>query len=86
MKLSKQGKIGREMSEFIENSILFRCKNVFIKDFNKVREDFLEYLFSITRNGVLHRKMGFQDLFKYLKDTYEGLNHLATKLELKEAE
>lgn len=84
--LSEQGEIGGEMPDFIENSILFRCKNVFIEDFNKVREDFLDYLFSITRNGVLHRKIGYQDLLKYLKDTYEGLNHLAAKLELKELE
>jgi len=58
---------------------------VFIEDFNKVREDFLYYLFSITRNGVLHRKIMYQDLLKYLKDTYDGLNHLAAKLELKES-
>ena len=81
--LSEQGKIGKEMPNFIENSILFRCKNVFIEDFNKVREDFLDYLFLITINGTLHRKIGYDDLLKYLKDTYDGLNHLAAKLELK---
>ena len=84
--LSEQGKIGEEMPDFIEKSILFRCKNVFIEDFNKIREDFLDYLFSITRNGELHRKIGYQDLLKYLKDTYEGLNHLVAILELKELE
>ena len=82
--LSEQGKIGGKMPDFIEISILFRCKNVFIEDFNKVREDFLDYLFSIAKNGVLHRKLGYLELFKYLKDTYGGLNHLAAKLELKE--
>jgi len=82
--LSEQGKIGGEMPNFIENSILFRHKNVFIEDFNKVREDFLDYLFLITRNGDLHRKIDYHDLLKYLKDTYKGLNHLAAKLELKE--
>ena len=66
--------------------MLFRCKNVFFGDFNKVREEFLNYLFSITRNGVLHRKIAYQDLLKYLKDTYQGLNHLVAKLELKELE
>jgi len=84
--LSEQGKIGGEMPDFIENSILFRCKNAFIGDFNKVREDFLDYLFLITRNGVLHRKIGYLNLLKYLKDTYGGLNHLSAKLELKELE
>lgn len=82
--LSEQGKIGGEILIFIENSILFRCKNVFIEDSNKVREDFLGYLFSIIRNGALHRKIEYQDLLKYLKDTYDGLNHLAAKLKLKE--
>ena len=82
--LSEQGKIGGEMPDFIEISILFRCKNVFIDDFNKVREDFLDYLFSIAKSGVLHRVLGYLDLLKYFKDTYEGLNHLAAKLELKE--
>ncbi len=82
--LSEQGKIGGEMPDFIENSILFRSENEFIDDFNKVREDFLVYLFSITMNGALHRKIVKQDLFKFLKDTYNGLNHLVAKLELKE--
>jgi len=80
--LSEQGKIGGEMPDFIENSILFRSENEFIDDFNKVREDFLVYLFSITMNGALHRKIVKPDLFKFLKDTYNGLNHLVAKLEL----
>ena len=83
--LSEQGKIGEKMPDFIEKSILFRCKNVFIEDFNKVREDFLDYLFSIAKSGVLHRRLGYQDLLKYFKDTYEGLNHLVAKLELRES-
>ena len=82
--LSEQGKIGGEMPDFIESSILFRCKNVFIEDFDKVRDNFLDYLFSITRNGALHRKIGYRDLLQYLKDTYDGLNHLSANLELKE--
>ena len=82
--LSKQGKISGEMPHFIENSILFRCENVFIEDFNKIREDFLDYLFLIIRNGALHRKIKYPDLLKYLKDTYDGLNHLVAKLELKQ--
>ena len=44
---------------------------------------FLDYLFSITMNGALHRKMEYQKLLKYLKDTYGGLDHLAAKLELR---
>ena len=83
--LSGQGIISEEMPDFIEISILFRVKNVFIKDFNKVRDDFLDYLFSIAKNGALHRRLGYQDLLKYFKDTYEGLNHLVAKLELKES-
>ena len=82
--LSEQGKIGGEIPRFIENSILFRCKNVFIEDFNKIREDYLDYLFLMARNGTLHRMLGYKPFLKFLKETYDGLKHLAAKLEPKE--
>ena len=61
---------------FMQESITFRRTDKFTTDFKTLRKNFILYVFSLLRNGKLHRKLEFQEFINYLENSYNGLPYL----------
>jgi len=69
-------KIRKNMLHFMKESMIFRRNDKFSTDFTNLRKSFILFIFSLLRNGTLHRKLEFQELVNYLKKKFNGLPYL----------
>jgi len=74
--LYKKGNFGKELLEFLKECIYFRRKNQFETNFSKLRYKFILYLFSLISKGNLHRKMNYDELVVFLRDSFKGFPYL----------
>ncbi len=74
--LYKKGNINRGLLDFLKENIYFRRKDQFETNFSKLRYKFILYLFSLISKGNLHRKMNYNELVAFLKDSFKGLPYL----------
>jgi len=74
--LYKKGNLDRELLNFLKECIYFRRKNQFETDFSRLRYKFILYLFSLISKGNLHRKMNYEELVAFLKNSFKGFPHL----------
>jgi len=66
----------------MNESTIFRRTDKFSTDFKNLRKNFIFFIFSLLRNGALHRKLEFQELVNYLEKKYNGLPYLARYLKI----
>ncbi len=74
--LQIEDKIKKNMLHFMEESKIFRRTDKFSTDFKILRKNFILFIFSLLRNGALHRKLEFQELVNYLEKKFNGLPYL----------
>jgi hypothetical protein len=65
-----------KMIKFFQEALIFRITGEFKSNFNKLREDFVLYIFSLLQNGSLHRKMEYNDIIEFLTNTFSGFSYL----------
>ena len=75
-------KIRKNMLHFMNESTIFRRTDKFSMDFKNLRKNFILLIFSLLRNGALHRKLEFQELVNYLEKKYNGLPYLVRYLKI----
>lgn len=75
-------KIRKNMLHFMNESTIFRRTDKFSTDFKNLRKNFILFIFSLLRNGALHRKLEFQELVNYLEKKYNGLPYLVRYLKI----
>ena len=75
-------KIRKSMLNFMNESTIFRRTDKFSMDFKNLRKNFILLIFSLLRNGALHRKLEFQELVNYLEKKYNGLPYLVRYLKI----
>jgi hypothetical protein len=66
----------------MNESTIFRRTDKFSTDFKNLRKNFILLIFSLLRNGALHRKLEFQELVNYLEKKYNGLPYLVRYLKI----
>jgi len=69
-------KIRTNTLRFMKESMIFRRNDKFSTDFKNLRKNFILFIFSLLRNGTLHRKLEFQELVNYLEKKFNGLPYL----------
>ena len=74
--LCSQGRLCQIMDRFIENCVIYRTYKEFREDIKILREDFIIYIFTLAREGVLHRNFSTNDLSHLLEITYDGFPNL----------
>lgn len=74
--LYKKGILDGEILDFLKECIYFRRKNRFETGFSKLRYKFILYLFSLISKGNLHRKMDYDELVAFLRDSFKGFPYL----------
>ncbi|TFG29509.1 MAG: hypothetical protein EU532_02925 [Promethearchaeota archaeon] len=75
-KLHEQNILDDLIVDCMKQSILFRRSNTFPEDYIKLRNKLVLYIFALIGKGKLHRKMNFNELKYYLKNTFRGLKYL----------
>jgi hypothetical protein len=75
-------KIRKNMLHFMKESKLFRRTDKFSTDFKNLRKNFILFIFSLLRNGTLHRKLEFQELVNYLEKKFNGLPYLTRYIKM----
>ena len=75
-------KIRKNTLHFMNESIIFRRNDKFSTDFTNLRKNFILFIFSLLRNGSLHRKLEFQELVKYLEKKFNGLPYLTSYIKI----
>jgi len=79
--LVKKHVLDKNILQFLENCILYRRKDEFKMEFHDLRKEFMEYLYYLLGNGKLHRKMNYNELMKFLKNSFRGFKFLIQILE-----
>ena len=74
--LCSQGKLSQIMDRFIENCVIYRITHEFREDVKILRKDFITYVFTLAKEGALHRKFETKDLLNLLENTYGGFPNL----------
>jgi hypothetical protein len=74
--LRLDSKIRKTMLHYMNESYLFRRTNKFSIDFKTLRKNFIFFIISLLRSGVLHKKLEFQDIIDYLGKKFNGLPYL----------
>jgi hypothetical protein len=74
--LQIDNKIKINIQHFIKESKIFRRTDKFSTNFKILRKNFIFFIFSLLRNGSLHRKLEFQELINYLGKKFNGLPYL----------
>jgi hypothetical protein len=74
--LQIDNKIKKNIQYFIKESKIFRRTDKFSTNFKILRKNFIFFIFSLLRNGSLHRKLEFQELVNYLEKKFNGLPYL----------
>jgi hypothetical protein len=68
--------IKKNLVHFLQESINFRRTDKFTSDFKTLRKNFIFYIFSLLKNGKIHRKLEFQEFVNYLNNYFNGLPYL----------
>ncbi len=71
-----EDKIKKNMLHFMRESINFRRTNKFSTEFKILMKNFIFFIFSLLRNGDLHRKLEFQEFVNFLEIKFNGLPYL----------
>ncbi|NVM18235.1 MAG: hypothetical protein HWN80_11015 [Candidatus Lokiarchaeota archaeon] len=80
--LQIENNIRKNTLHFMKESNIFRRTDKFSIDFKILRKNFIFFIFSLLRNGSLHRKLEFQDLVNYLENKFNGLPFLTKYIKL----
>lgn len=65
-----------DMKGYFEETIIFRNTGYYITEFEKLRKEFIKFIFSLLETGGLHKKMTVSELDEYLTTTFSGFSHL----------
>lgn len=74
--LYKKVNIDRKLLDFLKESIYFKRKNQFETNFSKLRYKFILFLFSLISKGKLHRKMNYDEIFGFLRNSFKAFPYL----------
>ncbi|MFX1279313.1 MAG: hypothetical protein ACFFA3_07840 [Promethearchaeota archaeon] len=66
----------KEIEQFFEETIVFRTTGYYITKFEKLRDNFIKFVFFLLKNGILHKMMQFSELKNYLASSFSGFHHL----------
>ncbi|MBY9010773.1 MAG: hypothetical protein KGD70_00185 [Candidatus Lokiarchaeota archaeon] len=80
--LQIDNKIKKNIQYFIKESKIFRRTDKFSTNFKILRKNFIFFIFSLLRNGSLHRKLEFQELVNYLEKKFNGLPYLTRYIKI----
>jgi hypothetical protein len=61
---------------YFEETIIFRSTGHFMTEFDKLRKEFINFIFSLLETGGLHKKMTTSGLKNYLATSFRGFPHL----------
>ncbi|MFX0048173.1 MAG: hypothetical protein ACFE8G_08385, partial [Candidatus Hermodarchaeota archaeon] len=75
-RLPIEEKIRKNMLYFLNESNMFRRTYNFSTDFKILRKNFTFFIFSLLRNGNLHRKLEFYEIINFLENKFNGLPFL----------
>ncbi|MBY8988590.1 MAG: hypothetical protein KGD61_09050, partial [Candidatus Lokiarchaeota archaeon] len=75
-------KIRKNMLHFMKESNIFRRTDKFSMDFKSLQKNFIFFIFSLLRNGNLHRKLEFQEMVNYLEKKFNGLPYLTRYIKI----
>jgi len=79
-KLLLDNDIQNSMLNFMSESIIYRRTNKFSKKFEILRRNFVLFILSLLRSGILHRKYEFQELLIFLRNKFNGMPYLISYL------
>ena len=65
-----------DLNGYFEETIVFRTTGYYITKYEKLREEFVRFLFSLLELGGLHKKMSTSELKDYFTSSYSGFPHL----------
>ena len=65
---------------YFEETIIYRNTGYFITEFEKLRKEFIKFIFSLLKTGGLHKKMTTSELEDYLATSFSGFPHLIQSL------
>lgn len=75
-------KIRKNMLHFMKESMIFRRNDKFSTNFKNLRKNFIFFIFSLLRNGTLHRKLEFQEMVNYFEKKFNGLPYLTRYIKM----
>ncbi|MFX0083258.1 MAG: hypothetical protein ACFE94_16050 [Candidatus Hodarchaeota archaeon] len=61
---------------YFEETIIYRSTGHFMTEFEKLRKEFINFIFSLLETGGLHKKMTASELKDYLATSFSGFAHL----------
>jgi hypothetical protein len=61
---------------YFEETIIYRSTGHFMTEFEKLRKEFINFIFSLLETGGLHKKMTASELKDYLATSFSGFSHL----------
>lgn len=70
----------KSFKKYIEESKSFRTTGKFSMDYNPFREKIISYMYSILKQGILHRKIEGKELVVYLTKYFGGFPFLKRRL------
>ena len=79
-KMLLDNEIQNSMLNFMSESIIYRRTNKFSKRFEMLRKNFVLFILSLLRSGILHRKYEFQELLIFIKNKFNGMPYLISYL------
>jgi len=77
-----EDKVIKNMLHFMKESKIFRRTDTFSTDFKILQKFFIFFIFSLLRNGTLHRRLEFQEFVNYLKKKFNGLPYLVRYIKI----
>lgn len=66
----------KDIFGYFEETIIYRNTGYFITEFEKLRKEFITFIFSLLKTGGLHKKMATSELKDYLATSFSGFPHL----------
>ncbi len=79
--LSEDNDFLEKAIKFFEEAIIYRITGQFKTEFTEFRNKFITYIFSLLKNGTLHRKMDYHEVVQYLMGTFSGFRFLNQKIQ-----
>jgi hypothetical protein len=80
--LPLENNVRERMLHFMKESFIFRRTNRFSTDFKIIQKNFIFFIFTLLRNGSLHRQLEFQELVSYLGKKFNGLPYLTRYIKM----
>jgi len=74
--------IRKSMLDFMKESKKFRRTYKFFTDFKILRKNFIFFIFSLLRNGNLHKKLEFYEIVNFLEKKFNGLPSLTRYIKM----